>query len=126
MGDDEEASGGTRRKRVAAQVRVVSFDLDNTVWKTGPTIQAANDALAVYLQEEKKIVQPERTEVVMGRLFKANKADYAPDEGSKGPVFLTKLRKDAVFQILREHNNNEYSEEDAEKLADEAFRVWCL
>jgi hypothetical protein len=74
------------------QVRVVSFDLDNTIWKTSATIDAANDALAAFLDQH-NIQQTRRVEKVMGDLFKSNKARYCPidTESSKGPVLLTLL-----------------------------------
>jgi FMN phosphatase YigB (HAD superfamily) len=107
----------------SSQVRVVSFDLDNTLWKTGPTIQAANDALAKYLSEM-EIVQPERVEKVMGRLFELSKATYSPliGDDAKSPTLLTKLRTDALRFVLEE--NNGYSNEDAIAEADRAFEVW--
>lgn len=106
-----------------SEVRVVSFDLDNTLWKTGKTIDAANDALAAFMNEH-RIEQPQRVEKIMGDLFRENKALYCPvekDEG-KSPVLLTMLRKDATQKILREHNN--YSRKDAAAFADVAFEVW--
>jgi FMN phosphatase YigB (HAD superfamily) len=104
----------------ASEVRVVTFDLDNCLWKTGATISAANDALAKFL-EEHDIVQPVRAENIMGELFSKSKERYSPN-GGKAPVLLTLLRKDAIQQVLKEHND--YSEEDAKKLAAEAFDVW--
>lgn len=104
----------------SSEVRVITFDLDNCLWKTGATISAANDALAVFL-EENNIAQPVRVEKVMGQLFKESPETYSPD-GCKAPVLLTLLRKHAIQQVLQEHND--YSEEDAEKLANEAFDVW--
>ena len=107
----------------SSEVRVVSFDLDNTVWKTGPTIQAANDVLASYL-EKQRIEQPERVETVMGRLFRQSKLTYAPlgGEDPKAPILLTQLRKDAVRFVLK--NSNRFSETDAKKFSDLAFDVW--
>ena len=54
-----------------SEVRVVTFDLDNTLWNTSACINAANDALAAHLQAQ-EIVQPKRVEKVMGELFKAD------------------------------------------------------
>lgn len=107
----------------ASQVRVVSFDLDNTIWKTGPTIQAANDVLAAYLERE-GIVQPIRVEKVMGQLFTVSKSTYAPHGGDnpKAPILLTQLRKDALRFVLEEHNG--FSEADAAEFANRAFEVW--
>jgi len=58
-----------------SEIRVVTFDLDNTVWKTGATISAANDMLAAHLKEKFGI--EERSEKVMGQLFKRFPDRYA-------------------------------------------------
>jgi putative hydrolase of the HAD superfamily len=107
----------------ASHVRVITFDLDNTIWRTGPTIQAANDALAEYLDAQ-GIVQPDRVEKIMGQLFKQSKAKYAPMSGDdpKAPVLLTELRKDAI-RFLLEHCNG-FSPVDAIDFADQAFDLW--
>jgi len=105
------------------ELRVISFDLDNTLWNTTETIAAANNALAAFLDQH-DIVQPKRVEKVMGDLFKANKERYCPidAENAKAPALLTLLRKDAIEKILREHND--YSEDDAVEFADKAFAEW--
>jgi phosphoglycolate phosphatase-like HAD superfamily hydrolase len=119
----EETDDSSKMTDCASQVRVVSFDLDNTLWKTGPTIQAANDVLAAYLEKE-GIVQPERVEKVMGQLFTVSKSTYAPHggESAKAPILLTQLRKDALRFVLEEHNG--FSEADAADFANRAFEVW--
>jgi FMN phosphatase YigB (HAD superfamily)/ribosomal protein L40E len=104
----------------SSEVRVVSFDLDNCLWKTGATISTANDALADFLSEN-NVTQLVRVEKVMGELFQESKEKYSP-QGGKAPVLLTLLRKDAIQRVLEEHN--EYSEEDAKEFADKAFQVW--
>lgn len=107
---------------IRSEIRVVTFDLDNTIWKTSKCINAANDALSVYLNT-KQIVQPKRVEVIMGDLFQKDKKRYAPlDENPKAPVLLTQLRIDAVKNLLESFNG--YSEDDATQLAEEAFQVW--
>ena len=60
-----------------APIRVVTFDLDNTLWKTWPTISAANDALADYLSAKTNdngdpLKLPKPIWEVMGDLFRAN------------------------------------------------------
>ena len=104
-------------------IRVISFDLDNTLWSTGATIDRANDALALFLNE-RKVTQTKRVEKVMGDLFSSNKARYCPTdtENIKGPVLLTLLRKDAIQMVLELDNG--YSKEDAITLAEDAFQVW--
>jgi len=106
-----------------SEVRVVSFDLDNTLWKTSATIDAANDALAAFLDEH-NIVQPKRVEKIMGELFRAEKQRYCPidTEAAKAPVLLTTLRKDAIKKILVE--SNAYGVDDAEDMAAKAFECW--
>ena len=104
-------------------VRVVTFDLDNTLWRTGPCIKAANDALADYLASQ-NIVQPARVEVVMGELFRSNKQLYSPLDGdAKSPVLLTELRIDAISHILENHNGNE-PKAAVDGFAQRAFDVW--
>lgn len=58
-----------------SEVRVISFDLDNTLWKTGKVISHANDVLSQYLTA-KGVNVPVRTEIVMGELFKKGPARY--------------------------------------------------
>ncbi len=119
-----------QQKSVKSEVRVVSFDLDNTIWKTGAVISSANDELALHM-ESLGIDVPVRVEKVMGALFKENKAKYCPLHASdddldldhvKAPVLLTQLRKDAVLEVLR--NQTVELEHDLEQLAEEAFQVW--
>ena len=95
---------------VPTPVRVVTFDLDNTLWKTGPTIQAANDALHEHLSATGTLDQ--RVEHVMGELFRNDRARYG---GGPSPVYLTQLRLDAIRQVLGEEHHD---------AADEAFAVW--
>ena len=118
-----------------SEVRVVTFDLDNTLWKTRFVIGAANDALASYL-DKFNIHQPKRVEVIMGDLFKKNKEKYAPivnklrDASEDGtltniqvaPVYLTQLRKDSLILLCTEFN--EYTPTAAEAFANDAFDVW--
>jgi len=117
------------------EVRVVSFDLDNTIWKTSLVIGSANDALAdhmINLGIDKSI----RVEKVMGQLFKSDKAKYCPvsaddikndDEKNnldriKAPTLLTELRKDAVMEVLSGQTIE--FDQKLEVLVDEAFLVW--
>jgi FMN hydrolase / 5-amino-6-(5-phospho-D-ribitylamino)uracil phosphatase len=113
-----------------SEVRVVTFDLDNTLWKTGATIGAANDALSTFMSNVKKkdgspIQQPVRVENIMGDLFRENPSRYCPletDNPPKAAVLLTRLRIDAIKVLLEKHND--FSEDEAETVAQEAFSVW--
>lgn len=104
-------------------IRVITFDLDNTLWNTSATIAAANDALAVFLSAN-GIVQSKRTESIMGELFQQDKLKYCPlavtEQELGAPVLLTDLRKDALEHILVQDNG--YSPEAAKKFADQAFQ----
>jgi FMN phosphatase YigB (HAD superfamily) len=73
ISDDKVSTAGLGSTR--SEIRVVSFDLDNTIWKTGPTITDANDALANHLHEKFGIV--ERSEKFMGQIFKQFPNRYA-------------------------------------------------
>jgi hypothetical protein len=114
--DRENISGTSKQKKQIfnkSEVRVVTFDLDNTIWKTGAVISSANEALANHL-DSIGIEVPVRVEQIMGTLFKSDKGKYCPilskdiEEGTvqmhideiKAPVLLTQLRKDAVMAIL--------------------------
>ena len=61
----------------SSEIRVVTFDLDNTIWKTSNVINSANDVLANYLYDN-GIHAPIRVEKIMGELFKSDKAKYSP------------------------------------------------
>jgi FMN phosphatase YigB (HAD superfamily) len=105
-----------------SEIRVVTFDLDNTLWNTSGCIDAANSALAAHLEAD-NIVQPKRVEKVMGDLFKANHSRYCPlDENAKAPCLLTQLRTDAIQVVLEDHNGR--SPEDALAYAQNAFQIW--
>ena len=105
-----------------SEVRVVTFDLDNTLWNTTETIAAANNALAEFL-DSNNITQPRRVEQIMGELFKADRSRYCPmDENATAPVLLTKLRLDAIRRVLEEHNG--YTPDDASAYASKAFDIW--
>ena len=126
-----------------APVKVITFDLDNTLWKTGPTIGAANDALAEYLstkckEDGSELQIPRRIEKVMGDLFAADRRRYCPLVGAtipddeefeailaetcKSPVLLTQLRIDAMCHVLETENG--FPDDKAMELATEAFGVW--
>ena len=133
-----------------APIRVVTFDLDNTLWKTWPTISAANDALADYLSAKTNdngdpLKLPKPIWEIMGDLFRANRRKYCPLVGDsmpipvsndtkdtdtdellertlKSPVMLTQLRIDALCSVLEIENG--FSVEDALNVAEDAFDVW--
>mmetsp|Transcript_5116 Transcript_5116/g.7784 ORF Transcript_5116/g.7784 Transcript_5116/m.7784 type:complete len:480 (-) Transcript_5116:36-1475(-) len=124
--DQQESTSDMLSDTTAAvpptEVRVVTFDLDNTLWKTGATISAANDALAAFLEEE-GIAQPERVEKIMGKLFQAEKERYSPmTDNPSSPVLLTMLRKEALQFILESHND--YTTEQSVEFAEKAFDIW--
>ena len=134
-------------------IRVISFDLDNCLWKTDACIDGANNALAQYLQENGNIQQPERVEHIMKRLFQTSPIttycplaksvpSSSPDDGvttdaingdssakggasgSNNPVLLTKLRIDSIQELLVKYND--YTIEDAQIYAQKAFDYWTM
>lgn len=121
---EQEEKGGLfdEKDMIRSAIRVVSFDLDNTLWKTKFCIGSANDALAAYL-DKYNVKQPKRVEKIMDQLFQANKKAYAPrTENATTPVLLTQLRKDALKEVLTTANN--YTQEEATMFANEAFECW--
>eukprot|EP00956_Cyclotella_meneghiniana_P015634 scaffold24072_cov67-Cyclotella_meneghiniana.AAC.2 len=61
-------------KVTASDIRIITFDLDNTLWKTGATISQANSVLNEHMQS---FGVETLVEVEMGRLFEADKRLYA-------------------------------------------------
>jgi len=138
---------------IKAPVRVVTFDLDNTLWKTGPTISAANDALADYLSTKRndnddELKIPRRIEKVMGDLFHADRRRYCPLVGATIPVEndsdLTDDEVETVDKLLEQtlkspvlltqlrvdalcyllEIENDFTPERALSFAEDAFDVW--
>ncbi len=133
-------SSSSMSSGLKSEVRVVSFDLDNTIWKTSNVINAANDALAEHMSNVLNLDDSIRVEKVMGTLFKADKAKYCPmsakdvvdldSNGSldhiKAPTLLTQLRKDAILEVFKNHSQeNDDHDNDPIVFAEEAFQVWA-
>jgi phosphoglycolate phosphatase-like HAD superfamily hydrolase len=128
LSSSADVNGGTELQSLSG-IRVITLDLDNTLWNTSATIAAANDALAIFLSD-KDIVQSKRTETIMGELFQQDKQKYCPlaiteqqIQDIKAPVLLTDLRKDALQHILVQDNG--YASEAAKEFADQAFQQVC-
>ncbi|KAL3786812.1 hypothetical protein HJC23_008086 [Cyclotella cryptica] len=64
-------------KPTASDIRIITFDLDNTLWRTGPTISHANAVLNNHLQQVYGVRNDCLVEVEMGRLFEQDKRRYA-------------------------------------------------
>eukprot|EP00592_Proboscia_alata_P001735 CAMPEP_0194375778 /NCGR_PEP_ID=MMETSP0174-20130528/24335_1 /TAXON_ID=216777 /ORGANISM="Proboscia alata, Strain PI-D3" /LENGTH=430 /DNA_ID=CAMNT_0039156211 /DNA_START=281 /DNA_END=1573 /DNA_ORIENTATION=+ len=132
--DGSETDAEILSKSLMSEVKVVSFDLDNTLWKTSNVISFANSALNDYLNS-RNINQPLPISKVMGDIFKSHPEKYrATDEGTinntddngeikkSGPVFLTQLRKDAIAEVCTNYNG--FNHEEAVSFASDAFAVW--
>eukprot|EP00816_Leptocylindrus_hargravesii_P001679 CAMPEP_0196804802 /NCGR_PEP_ID=MMETSP1362-20130617/4477_1 /TAXON_ID=163516 /ORGANISM="Leptocylindrus danicus, Strain CCMP1856" /LENGTH=448 /DNA_ID=CAMNT_0042177315 /DNA_START=176 /DNA_END=1522 /DNA_ORIENTATION=+ len=110
-----------------SEVKVVTFDLDNTLWKTGAVIKHANDVLQDHL-DSCGLAQPRQVKDVMKELFSVNQMRYCPElatnpEGAKiEPVMLTQLRKDSIFDVCVKDNG--FTDEEAEMFSQKAFQVW--
>ena len=109
---------------LTSEVRIISFDLDNTLWNTYGCINAANDALAAFL-DQNQIKQPKRVEHIMQDLFRSNKRRYSPILGEEAAhaTLLTLLRTDAIAFLLEEYNG--FSRSKAEYFAKQAFDIWA-
>ena len=117
------ASRTTTTTSTSCPIRVISFDLDNTLWCTMSTIGAGLDAVDAFLRNEHSIELAVRTETVMKEMFLAQKSAYAPLLGDEAtcPSQLTQLRIDALSFILHTHHGKTTSE--ALDLATQAFHV---
>lgn len=120
--NDDAVPATTTTTTPSAPIRVITFDLDNTLWCTTSTIGAAIAAVDKYWASQS--IQPAvRIEVIMKELFAANKAKYAPLQGQKAasPSQFTQLRMDAMQHLLTQYHD--VSPQQAAVLADEAFGV---
>lgn len=105
---NQNAMSSETTTAMKSEIRVVTFDLDNTIWKTSATISDANDALSEYLQDTFGI--EERSEKRMGRLFKTSPDRYAGiDFAENGSTIVAAENDDA--------DNNK---DDADTAADAA------
>jgi hypothetical protein len=89
-----------------SEIRIISFDLDNTVWKTDGCKNAANDDVLASFLTQHDIQQPTRVEVLMKELFQTDKARYSPVLGvnASHATLLTLLRTDATQNVLEVSN----------------------
>jgi len=100
-----------------SEIKVVSFDLDNTIWKTGPVIQSANDALNTYLLENIGIDNmPIRVEGVMKDLFVNNKKKYCPVQHAEEEE---KIQKELLLSSASSFSSNPSSINAVGKETDE-------
>mmetsp|Transcript_16026 Transcript_16026/g.20986 ORF Transcript_16026/g.20986 Transcript_16026/m.20986 type:complete len:496 (+) Transcript_16026:111-1598(+) len=121
-----EVEPNTSESRINSEVKVITFDLDDTLWKTSAVIDGANTALQEYL-DSKGIKQPRQIKDVMKEMFLADKGRYCPEirsnpKAKAEPVLFTLLRKDAIADVCI--NDNGFSETDAKNFAEESFEVW--
>jgi FMN phosphatase YigB (HAD superfamily) len=86
--DDEDPL----REPTTSDIRIITFDLDNTLWKTGPTISYANKMLNEHLQSL-GVADDKLVEVEMGRLFEANKRKYAGGNFIEDDVDISRQKK---------------------------------
>ena len=110
------------KKSCPGPIRVVSFDLDNTLWCTLSTLTAAQHATQAFF-EARHIAFPRTSESVMKELFQANRARYAPLLGANAtcPSQMSELRIDSWTHLLQHYHG--YTAADARQLATEALQV---
>lgn len=136
------------------EIRVLTFDLDNTIWKTTPTIEDSNNALHSYLERNLQKFGlsalnrcQHRVEIIMKLLMNENPTKYcymaeqtfpaAPhvhnksltspldiQKSSLSPIQLTLLRKDAVEAVIRQSGYNESYNETINEIVEDAFDCW--
>jgi hypothetical protein len=103
------ADGGSLAPSSFGPVRVVTFDLDDTLWDTAAVIRHANEVLQQHLAGELPGAQLPPIYLLMKGLFAQFPAEYhdaslvpAGSEQAE-PVYLTKLRKDALAVVHSLH-----------------------
>jgi len=98
---------------VLNQVRVIAFDLDDTLWPCMPTIRRAEETLYQWLaQHYPRITQGFDTEEIVAyrREFSAREQRYAID--------MTGMRRDFL------HHLGEIHDYDGEQVAENGFEVF--
>lgn len=126
--DSREFISDARKGSVMkSEVKVVTFDLDDTLWKTGAVIGHANQALQEHL-DSCSLAQPRQVKDVMKELFGIDQVRYCPelatnpDSAKIEPVMLTQLRKDSIFDVCVKDNG--FTDEEADLFSQKAFQVW--
>ncbi|GMI13406.1 hypothetical protein TrLO_g15297 [Triparma laevis f. longispina] len=117
-------------------IKLLTFDLDDTIWSTSPTIKAANKVTQSHVDKQLGDASKPIWEVMKG-LFKANPTDYykvRDDDETSGlsrePVYLTKLRSDAVAKLHASSLPNAYTMSSSPpppesiEFAAQAFKIW--
>ena len=151
--DNDNNENENNNSRCNGQIRVISFDLDNTLWGTTPTIEAALKAVSTFLESHgipppppppsssssssssssrggggdvgttNTITAARTTEMVMKELWQGNRAAYAP---------LLSDRASCPVMLTKLRNDavqhllvhdHGYSVDDATELSQRAFRV---
>ena len=92
-------------KVTASDIRIITFDLDNTLWKTGATISQANSVLNEHMQS---FGVETLVEVEMGRLFEADKRLYAGGNFVEEDATIDneKKDKDLASEVLNVGHSN--------------------
>jgi hypothetical protein len=124
--------------------------LDNTLWKTAPTIEDANNALHDYLIERNLQYfgfsalnrYQSRVETIMRILMNENPSKYCcmtehnipspqnvrdtmPNSRNQlTPVHLTVLRKDAIETVVRQSGYDEDDIDVINEIVEDAFDYW--
>ena len=112
-----------------ANRKIITFDLDNTLWPTSKVITAANAALTAHL---KSALPPQNSPdlqqvwEIMGDIYSRDSSPYrsADDpEGDNPPVQLTSLRKAAIRRLCRAGGMTNTSEINT--FTNDAFQIWA-
>ncbi|KAL7467350.1 hypothetical protein ACHAXS_007591 [Conticribra weissflogii] len=104
-------NSNNNKRKTSSPIRVITFDLDNTLWKTTPTISHANDVLADYLQTTLGFDRRTRVEHEMGRLFRRCPDKYV---GLVSPSAVGEEERRG-----RERTNDNNNNSDAKEIENE-------
>lgn len=103
-------------KSVLDKIRVISFDLDDTLWAIDPVIERANGVLFAWLAARYPAITQGHTPAALHEVclrFMRSRPDQKHD--------LTRMRKDFLRSLGRDAG---IAEEDVGGFAEEAFEVF--
>ena len=119
----ESAAAGVQLEETAAMdMRVLSFDLDGTLWPTQEVVWAANEKMAAFLNERYPGTPSAQDVQTAMKAIRQRRREEAQAAGTQAaPVSYTELRKSALELVTAEAG---FPDAEAAAAAQAAFQVW--
>mmetsp|Transcript_105166 Transcript_105166/g.263405 ORF Transcript_105166/g.263405 Transcript_105166/m.263405 type:complete len:334 (-) Transcript_105166:99-1100(-) len=108
---------------VFVPLRLITFDLDDTLWPQDPVINRANAAMMAELQKASASVSSADVIAQEMRAIRQKRSELAKAQG-KPPfrISYSDLRKEGIAAVLCKHADQ--SQASADKAAESIFEVW--